>query len=250
MVRGLFRRSKPRQGASLPDGVRIYAVGDVHGRLDLLDELLDRIDRHRRVYPIARPVQVFVGDYIDRGPASAQVLDRLIAWSADNETVCLKGNHDTFIFEFLRRPAVLRDWSAIGGLETLRSYALKPMLNPDSASQKELSVALRMGLPKAHRTFLGSLQISFSCGRYFFVHAGVRPGIPLQKQSEEDLLWIRDEFLLHEQPFEKIIVHGHTPVRDIDVRPNRINIDTGAFATGKLSCLIFEQDSIEPLQQL
>lgn len=247
MVRGLFRKSKPRQGALLPQGVRIYAVGDVHGRVDLLDELLRRIERHRRIHPIARPVQVFVGDYIDRGPASAEVLDRLIAWSAENETVCLKGNHDGFIFEFLQRPSALRDWSAIGGLETLRSYGLKPTLNPDPASQKELAASLRGSLPKAHRTFLGTLQISFSCGRYFFVHAGVRPGIPLQKQREQDLLWIRDEFLLHEQPFEKIIVHGHTPVREIDVRPNRINIDTGAFATGKLSCLILQEDSIEPL---
>lgn len=248
MVRGLFRRKpRSRSGAMLPEGVRIYAVGDVHGRLDLLNDVLIRIARHRSAHPIARPVQVFVGDYIDRGPESAHVLDQLIAWSAENETICLKGNHDTFVFEFLRRPAALRDWSAIGGLETLRSYGLKPTLNPGPDMQKELSVALRTRLPKEHRTFLGSLQTSFSCGRYFFVHAGVRPGVTLDKQKEEDLLWIRDEFLLHEQPFEKIIVHGHTPVREIDVRPNRINIDTGAFATGRLSCLILQRDSIQSL---
>lgn len=248
MVGRLFgKKSGKRAGAALPDGVRIYAVGDVHGRLDLLNDVLHGIDRHRRAHPVPRPVQVFVGDYIDRGPASAQVLDRLVEWSAANETVCLKGNHDTFIFEFLKHPDTLRNWIALGGVETLRSYGLKPTLNPDTALQKELALGLRTALPKAHRTFLGSLQTSFSCGRYFFVHAGVRPGIPLRAQSEDDLMWIREDFLLHEQPFEKIIVHGHTPVRDIDIRPNRINIDTGAFATGRLSCLILEKDRIEAL---
>ena len=185
-------------------------------------------------------MQVFLGDYIDRGPSSRAVLDRLIDRSRTHEIVCLKGNHETYLFEFLRNPAVLADWRRLGGLETLMSYGLEPSMKADMAEQLELAKALEVSLPKHHRQFLRSLCTSFSCGDFFFVHAGVRPGIPLEQQREEDLLWIRDDFLLCEDDFGKIVVHGHTPVREPDIRPNRINIDTGAYATGRLTCLIIE----------
>ena len=246
MLRLLTKRNK-RRIRRLPEGVRIYAIGDVHGRIDLLDQVFSRIDAHLAAHPIVRPVEVLVGDYIDRGPASREVLDRLIARAADNETVLLKGNHETSIFEFLRRPAHFTEWSQMGGIETLMSYGITPSLNSDATAQKELAVALRSRLPKSHRTFLGTLRTSFTCGGYFFVHAGVRPRVALSKQREEDLLWIRDEFLLHEEDFGKIVVHGHTPVRDVDIRFNRINIDTGAYATGRLTCLVMEDDAVEPL---
>jgi serine/threonine protein phosphatase 1 len=136
----------------------------------------------------------------------------------------------------------------MGGRETLMSYGIKPTLNADAATQKELSEALRALLPKSHRAFLQNLQSSFSCGGYFFAHAGVKPGVPLAEQQDEDLLWIRDDFLLCEVEYGKIIVHGHTPVREIDIRHNRINIDLGAYATGRLACLIIENEIVEPLE--
>jgi serine/threonine protein phosphatase 1 len=244
---GLLPSRRKRRPPLLPTGLRIYAVGDVHGRADLLDRMFARIDAHVAAHPIARPVQVLVGDYVDRGPNSRGVLDRLILRARAKEMVILKGNHETFIPEFLRNPSTLQSWSQMGGLETLMSYGLTPTLNADAATQQELADALRAALPKAHLNFLGGLPLSFSCGGFFFVHAGVRPRVPLDKQREEDLLWIRNEFLLYEEEFGKIVVHGHTPVREIDMRPNRINIDTGAYATGLLSCLVIQDDSFEPL---
>jgi serine/threonine protein phosphatase 1 len=231
----------------LPEGARIYAIGDVHGRADLLEQMFTRIDAHIAARPVDRPIQVLVGDYIDRGPNSREVLDRLIERAASSETVLLKGNHETSILEFLRNPSMLQSWSQMGGLETLMSYGVTPSLKADAQDRRELAIALQAALPKSHLIFLEGLQSSFSCGGFFFAHAGVRPGVPLAEQREEDLLWIRDDFLLYEGKFAKIIVHGHTPVRAVDMRPNRINIDTGAYATGKLSCVIIEGNEVEVL---
>lgn len=239
MWRQLISGTKQRL-PRLPDRVRIYAVGDVHGRADLLDQVLSRIDADLTAYPECHPLQVFLGDYIDRGPFSRAVLDRLIKRARTHEIVCLKGNHETYVFEFLQNPAILADWRQLGGLETLMSYGLRPSMKADIAEQLELAKALAASLPKHHRQFLRNLSNSFACGDFFFVHAGVKPGIPLEQQREEDLLWIRDDFLLCEHDFGKIVVHGHTPVLEPDIRPNRINIDTGAYATGRLTCLIIE----------
>jgi serine/threonine protein phosphatase 1 len=237
------KRLPPR----LPDGIRVYAIGDIHGRIDLLDRVLSRIDAHEAAYPAVRPVEVFIGDYIDRGPESRAVLDRLINRSDSRETVCLKGNHETLILEFLENPASLRDWSQLGGRETLMSYGIAPPIKADDKMQKELADALKMVMPKAHTHFLENLPSSFSCGDFFFAHAGVKPGVLLTKQQDSDLLWIRDEFLLYEEDFGKIIIHGHTPVLALDIRSNRINIDTGAYATGKLTCLMIEAENYEAL---
>jgi serine/threonine protein phosphatase 1 len=244
---GLLDRRRKRRTPRLPEGVRIYAIGDVHGRADLLDQLFARIDAHIAAHPIAHPIQVLVGDYVDRGPNSRGVLDRLIGRARVKEMVLLKGNHETLVLEFLRNPSMLQSWSQMGGLETLISYGLTTSLKADASTQRELADALRAALPKVHLNFLGGLPLSFSCGEFFFCHAGVKPRVALEKQREEDLLWIRDEFLLYEEEFGKIVVHGHTPVREIDVRPNRINIDTGAYATGHLSCLVIQDETFEPL---
>jgi len=238
----LARRSK--RGPRTPDGVRIYAVGDVHGRADLLSQLLAGIDADVAAYPASGVIEVFIGDYIDRGPQSREVLDILVSRSERRQIVCLKGNHETYIPDFLRSPAILSQWRYFGGLETLVSYGLTPSINPDEHEQRELAEAFDRALPHRHRRFLTSLKSSLACGDYFFVHAGVRPGIPLSQQQERDLLWIREDFLLHEEAFGKIIIHGHTPVREPDVRPNRINIDTGAYATGQLTCLVLEGEDM------
>jgi serine/threonine protein phosphatase 1 len=225
---------------SLPDGVRIYAIGDIHGRADLLETTFNCIDADLARNPVPQSIEVFLGDYIDRGPASRQVLDRLIARCRTHGTVFLKGNHETYLMDFLTNPRVLKDWQQLGGLETLMSYGIRPTVNADAASQVGLAAALKQELPESHWRFLGDLRLSFTCGDFFFVHAGIRPGIALEKQREQDLLGIRADFLLCEDDFGKIIVHGHTPTVEPDIRANRINIDTGAFATGRLTCLKLE----------
>ena len=227
---------------SVPEGTRIYAIGDIHGRLDLLESVLKRIDKDMNEHPASNTIRIFLGDYIDRGPDSKRVIDRLA--SMNHPTVCLMGNHEAFLREFLRSPDVLAVWRHCGGLDTLRSYGLRPKIETDGQDQRELASELERILPSSHREFLGGLKQYFICGDFFFVHAGVRPGICLTKQSEDDLLWIREDFLFSEEHFGKVVVHGHTPVLEPDIRPNRINIDTGAYATGQLTCLVLESDRI------
>jgi serine/threonine protein phosphatase 1 len=228
----------------VPPGTRIYAIGDIHGRLDLLDSVLARIDTDMRVHSVSNAICIFLGDYIDRGPDSKRVLDRLVNYGRTQPTVCLMGNHEAFLREFLKNPDVLLNWRHCGGLETLLSYGLAPMSEADARDRRKLASEFDRILPSDHREFLSGLKQYFICGDFFFVHAGVRPGICLSKQSEDDLLWIREDFLLSEDHFGKVVVHGHTPVLEPDVRPNRINIDTGAYATGRLTCLVLEADKI------
>jgi serine/threonine protein phosphatase 1 len=236
-----------RAPARLPDGLRIYAIGDIHGCADLLKAVLLQIDLDCTLYPSPRSIVVFLGDYIDRGPASREVLDLLLEYERGKETVFLKGNHDAFLHRFLSDPAFLDEWRLCGGLETLVSYGLKPSINPDALERTRLASELARSIPKRHLQFLESLRLSFNSGSFLFAHAGIRPGVPIRKQMEEDLLWIREEFLFYEQPFEKYVVHGHTPVSAPDIRSNRINIDTGAFATGRLTCVAIEGSMIVPL---
>jgi serine/threonine protein phosphatase 1 len=233
-------RAKPR----IPAGRRIYAVGDVHGRADLLNALFARIDADLAAHPVAQSVHVFLGDYIDRGPHSREVIDLLIARRRRHMMLCLKGNHETFAAQFLIDPSVLSDWKHVGGLNTLLSYGVAPSASEDPRAQEDVSAAFGQALPDNHRRFIHGLALSFTCGDFFFAHAGVRPGIPLRQQRRQDLLWIREEFLLHEEDFGKIVVHGHTPAREPEIRPNRINIDTGAYATGRLTCLVLEGEDM------
>jgi serine/threonine protein phosphatase 1 len=232
----------------VPSGKRVYAVGDVHGRADLLRLLLLQIELDRAIYPIAEPITVFLGDYIDRGPASKEVLELLVTQQAsEQKSIFLKGNHECFPASFLKEPSVLASWRKCGGLETLLAYGLTPSFNPDQSEQLQLAREFDRALPASHRRFLETLELWFVCGDFVFVHAGVRPGVSLQRQTEEDLLWIRSEFLQWDGKFEKMVVHGHSPVRLPDFRSNRINIDTGAFATGLLTCMVFEADGVMPL---
>ena len=231
--------------ARVPEGTRIYAIGDIHGRLDLLDEVLARVEADETEHPGSHAIRVFLGDYIDRGPDSKLVIDRLIGLCAVRPTVCLMGNHEAYLQEFLKNPEILSEWKHYGGLDTLLSYGLVPTLEVDARRQRELASDLDRVLPSSHREFFNDLKQYFICGDFFFVHAGVRPGICITQQSKDDLLWIRKEFLSSEDYFGKLVVHGHTPVLEPDVRPNRINIDTGAYATGRLTCLVIEADEIK-----
>lgn len=240
-----LRSKTSRRKPQVPNGIRVYAIGDIHGRVDLLDAMLKRIDSDLEQSPISMGIEVYLGDYIDRGPASREVIDRLVARNRTFRAVFLKGNHEDYLANFVSNPPVLEDWQHFGGLQTLMSYGIMPPIDTGRGAHAKLAAAFDKVLPVGHRRFLDNLRLSFTCGDFFFVHAGVRPGIPLTKQREEDLLWICRDFLLCEEEFGKIIVHGHTPVPEPDVRPNRINIDTGAYATGRLTCLRLEGDRID-----
>jgi serine/threonine protein phosphatase 1 len=235
---------------SLPAGVRIYAVGDIHGRLDLLEKLLSRLGADLTQRPVVRPIFVFLGDYIDRGPNSRETIDRLLKHRELNECVLLKGNHEQIAISCLNNPRVFNQWLRLGGVETLASYGLALGNMTGRAKVAELQAAFHHALPRTHLNFFRDQQPSFSCGDYFFAHAGIKPSVPLSRQIEQDLLWIREEFLTSNEDFGKIVVHGHTPTHAIEVRPNRINIDTGAYATGRLSCLVIDESALTTIDSV
>src|SRR6266496_4684836 len=225
------------------DKCRAYVIGDIHGRSDLLDRMVDLISRDLETSPVGDCLTVTIGDYIDRGPDSRGVLDRLTRNPFPTRFVALKGNHEALFETFLSDPSVAEQWRRLGGLETLHSYGIPVASLMIGKGFEEASSALRQAVPQEHLSFLASLKLSMSVGEYFLCHAGVRPGVPLEHQRPEDLLWIRDEFLSSTRNFGKVVVHGHTPTESPQVLPNRINIDTGAFVTGRLTCLVLEGTS-------
>jgi len=222
------------------DVSRIYVIGDIHGRLDLLDMLIGKIDADLKSAPTPEPLTVTLGDYIDRGPNSRGVLERLAHNPFPMPYLPLKGNHEELLTTFLDDPSILGKWRRLGGLETLHSYGVPVSSLMVGTGFEEAAARLRAALPEEHLRFVSSLKLSASSSSYFFCHAGVRPGIPLDRQSAADLLWIRQEFLNSKMNFGKRVVHGHTPTERPEVLPNRINIDTGAYATGRLTCLVLE----------
>ncbi len=233
--------------ARVPDGTRLYAIGDIHGRDDLLERLLQAILRDAASAAAGmRRVLLYVGDYVDRGLASRQVIERLLAPPPEPfETVHLLGNHEEAFLDFLAGEPVAFDWFRYGGLETLYSYEVPVTRQPGHPIDvEEMRRRALEAVPAAHVAFLQACKLWHVEGDYAFVHAGVRPGIPLEQQRRQDLLWIRDEFLSSTRDHgSKIVVHGHTICRQPEVRANRINIDTGAYASGRLTCLVLEGDT-------
>lgn len=202
------------------------------------------IERDLAQHPTPTALTVTVGDYVDRGPDSRGVIERLTGHPFPTRLVALRGNHESIFEEFLRDPSIANYWRGLGGLETLHSYGVDVAPLMRGRGHEEAAAALRAALPQSHVTFLASLALTHTAGRYFFCHAGVRPGVPLARQSEEDLLWIRDEFLDSPADFGKVVVHGHTPREAPELRPNRINVDTGAFMSGLLSCAVLEDEGV------
>ncbi|HVI32519.1 metallophosphoesterase family protein [Phenylobacterium sp.] len=244
------KRSWTGAAAGRSEGRRIYAVGDVHGCYDLLIGLLARLGEDAADGPA--PTLILLGDYVDRGPDSARVLEALCLLKARAPFgVCmLKGNHEEALLTFLDAPADGAPWIAFGGAATLLSYGVEP---PTPASPSQAYVAARDELlrrmPASHLRLLQTLDLMALVGDYAFVHAGVAPGEPLRRQSARDLLWIRREFLEARGPFEKVIVHGHTWEDDRPVvTPARIGLDTGAYETGVLGAMRFEDASRAWLQ--
>jgi serine/threonine protein phosphatase 1 len=236
---------------SLPQGQLVYAVGDIHGRADLLQALLRQIEDDARSSADAKTkTLVFLGDYVDRGPDSADVVETLINRLPQNfETHFLKGNHEALLLGFLYDASLLLHWLMNGGGATMASYGVDVEgLEGSRARPGTWREAFAAAIPATHVRFCESLKLGVSIGDYHFVHAGVRPGIPLDAQTEADLIWIRKEFLDYPDPFGKVVVHGHTPGNTPDVRANRIGIDTGAFFTGRLTALRLEDGSQKFLQ--
>ena len=227
---------------ALPDGSRVYAVGDIHGRLDLLDELLARIDADDAARGPAETTKIFLGDLVDRGPDSAGVVERLrLLAQSDRRTRFLTGNHEEMLLEALEGDAkALRLFCRVGGRETVLSYGVGEA-EYDRVGYDELAEALERLVPDTHRRFLASFEDAIALGDYLFVHAGVHPDRPLDEQRPGDLRWIRDPFLGHRGLLSKRVVHGHTIAPDVEFRPHRIGIDTGAYATGKLTALGLER---------
>jgi len=228
--------------ATLPPGERIYAVGDVHGCDSRLARMHALIAADLEAFPAARPTLVHMGDYIDRGPDSAGVLSRLIAGSPvpGLPVVNLLGNHEAMLLDALdENPDAASQWLANGGLEPLASWAVPPDSEPDF---------WRRMIPRGHQELMAGLTLRHDAGGYVFVHAGVRPLVPLDRQEKSDLLWIREPFLSWTRGLGAVIVHGHTPVEQPAVRANRIGIDTGAVMGGRLTCLVLEADRLGFLQ--
>jgi serine/threonine protein phosphatase 1 len=236
--------------ARVPDGERLYVVGDVHGRSDLLARIHHaiRADVHERPGPLKRTV-VYLGDYVDRGPGSFQVLEMLIRMPLEGmKLVYLKGNHEDMMLRFIRGDDI-PGWLYNGGDATLASYGVMvTRMMPSPTMIAELRRRLQNAMPAAHVTFLESLQLMHLAGDYLFVHAGIRPGVPLDAQRPADLMWIREPFLVAKNTFGKCVVHGHTISTVPEVRANRIGIDTGAFYSGRLTCLVLEGDRVGFLQ--
>ena len=231
------RAAAPRVPAPrVPEGTRVYAIGDIHGRLDLLAQLSERIVMDSGNFTGERKVVVYLGDYVDRGPRSCEVIDLLADEPlAGFESVHLKGNHEQLLLDFLDDASVWPMWLFNGADATLSSYGVTPTAGADG-----LQAEFRASIPARHLEFLGALALSHAEGDYMFVHAGVRPGVALEDQDEADMIWIRDLFLSSDADHGKIVVHGHSIARQPEIEANRIGIDTGAYATGKLTCLVLE----------
>lgn len=231
----------PRPSGSIPPGMRVYAVGDIHGRLDLLEELLQRMEADNADRRPADTMVIFLGDLIDRGPHSAQVVQRLMELGAGSDrTRFLLGNHEEVFLKAVQGDLkALPFFVKIGGKPTILSYGISKS-EYAASDYPELLALLRARVPQAHIDFLSAFEDLIVIGDYAFVHAGVRPGVPLAEQLPGNLRWIRDEFLDHDAPFEKIVVHGHTISDEVEERGSRIGIDTGAYASGRLTAMGFE----------
>ena len=233
--------------ARAPDGIRLYAIGDVHGRLDLLAAMHVQIAAETMRDRTADWRIVHLGDYVDRGPDSKGVIDFLIAVSRrDPRNVMLAGNHDIGFLEFLDHPDPDGLFMRYGGVQTAQSYGVDLTANRGGVlawatnGLRSNHAELVQAVPQSHVELLGSLAFSASFGDFFFCHAGIRPGIALEKQDSQDLIWIRDVFHNHAGLHPKVIVHGHTPQPQAEVKPNRVNVDTLAYQSGRLTALVVE----------
>lgn len=243
MFARLFRgRTKAKAQPEAPPGTRIYAIGDIHGRLDLLNQLHRMIADDASDLGDVRKVLIYLGDYVDRGSSSRQVIDALLDDPLPAfDAVYLSGNHEEMLLSFLEDSSVGPMWMFNGGDATLLSYGVGPAEGKTiDEKYRAMQKMLHKSLPRAHVEFLRSLKLYYEEGDYLFVHAGMVPGRPIEDQVSDDLLWIREEFVRSNADHGKCVVHGHTIVAEPEIKTNRIAVDTGAYFSNTLSCLVLD----------
>lgn len=239
-IRRLFEREEiPYPEATVPPGQRVYAVGDIHGRLDLFDALIAAIEADDAASGPAETTVILLGDLVDRGPDSAGVIARAREWQRRRPVRILAGNHEEMFLQSFERVETLKHFLRFGGRETVLSFGIDPVAYR-GASVKEVQEMMHAAVPAEDRAFLESFEDMIAIGDYLFVHAGISPRVPLEEQSVGDLRWIREPFLSHTEPFGAVVVHGHTITDEPEDRGNRIGIDTGAYLSGRLTALVLE----------
>lgn len=238
-LRSLLRSPTPAPAAALPEGTRVYAVGDIHGRADLFAALIAAIDADDGARQPAQTCIVLLGDLIDRGPDSAGVIQLARDWQARRPVRILMGNHEEMLLDALSKEEVMRHFLRYGGRETLLSYPIDPLAYT-RAELGEVVAMAKAAIPPEDLEFIRGFEDQIALGDYLFVHAGIRPGVELDQQRTSDLRWIREPFLSHEGSLGPVVVHGHTITDAPVVRANRIGIDTGAYASGCLTALGLE----------
>lgn len=238
-LRNLFRTEPAATLAAVPAGERVYAVGDIHGRLDLFSEMIRAIEQDDAARRPARTTVILLGDLIDRGPDSAGVVAAARDWQRRRKVRIIAGNHEEMLLLSLESEDVLRTFLRHGGRETVLSYPIDPdaYLAADFAGVQAL---MRAAIPPSDIAFISAFEGAIRIGNYLFVHAGIAPGVPLEDQRENDLRWIREPFLSHPGDHGCVVVHGHTITEEPQLRPNRIGIDTGAFSSGRLTALVLD----------
>ncbi len=247
----MFLKSRQREkrsssAYSLPPRLRVYAVGDIHGRADCLRELQAVIVEHAADDRGFKNIIVYLGDYLDRGPCVRETLDELIDRSLSGfDSIHLMGNHERMLLDFLDDPAVLKFWLDNGGMATLLSYGVKVSAGTSIEFADDLRNKLKSAIPGSHIEFLRNLKLYYKAGDYIFVHAGIRPGVPLEEQDESGMLWIGEEFSEFEGDHGSRVVYGHSVQSKPLVKPNRIGVDAGAYATGILTCAVLEGDRVQ-----
>lgn len=241
-TRHMKRAKKPETLPSTAKNTRVYAIGDIHGRLDLFTDMMKAIKKDAKGFE-GKTELVLLGDYVDRGPDSAAIIDTIMAGKLPCDThICLRGNHEEAMVNFADGSAAANGWLNYGGLETLSSYGVDvdSVMEGSGNPLGRFRKALKDAVPKRHLQYLSRLPFHHHNGDYMFVHAGVRPKVPIEAQDLSDMLWIREDFLKYKKPFDRFIVHGHTITSEPDIQTNRIGIDTGAYRTGILTCLVLE----------
>ncbi len=240
------RRSEPPRYSAAPDGLALYAIGDVHGRADCLQRAFAIMEEDQARLPAqVKPREIYIGDYVHRGPSSSAVIDALIDRAERRDVVFLRGNHEILLESYLRGTTSFEDWRRLGGLETVLSYWVDARNHLESGTLDRIELARKV--PRAHLRFISQLRPYYEEDRYCFVHAGLRPGVALDQQTIQDLAWIREEFLESAGPFPFVVVHGHTPVPQVDLLRYRINIDTGAYITNRLSVVRIDANGVTVL---
>lgn len=248
--------------AVIPPGQRVYAIGDIHGRFDLLEPLHDAISEDASNAPDLDKSIIYLGDYVDRGSQVYEVVDALASGAPPGLTkVYLRGNHEDMMLGFLDNTFPFGTWLVNGGDATLVGYDvdIPPLtwanalafgeIDVNEHEEADVRTALADKLPAKHRRFLeDGLTLHHRCGDYIFVHAGMRPDIPLEQQDPQDLIWIREKFLNSTSDHGGVVVHGHSIFDEVDINPNRIGVDTGAWRSGHLSCLVLEGDDLRIIQ--